>query len=511
VTTRNLEILSVHFGYLSTSNKDRVSEQKVVPSPFRTNLNPSATSRNNGLKEHLNHKIHSPFKHVIMKVQMLLIAGVSLLLSSCSTPEKPLQSSEKNLAKFLAIDSLLNTYNEKEAFMGSVAFRQNEKTVYARAIGYSDIELRKKSTTHTKYRLGSTSKVFTSTLVFMAIEENKIQLKQTVEAFFPELVNAREITIASLLHHRSGIPNFTSQEEFKEYRTIYRSKDDMLSMISNFRSEFEPDSDANYSNSNYFLLALILEKIYETSYEGLLEAKIIRPLGLENTFSGKQTDLKVNDSYSYSYKDNWIEFPETDISVTLGGASISSTPMDVNRFMSALFAGKLISIESLVQMKTIRDDFGMGIFRYRIHDRQGFGHRGRLDEFRSTAVYFPEEQLGFTITTNASRIDVSKVYSEILKLYFDDATIGISEIELSKFVGTFVSRRDTSDRVVFIKTQNVLVHVIKNEFEVPLVYKGGNRFIFNQLYGESISFTFSDDGRELTFVQGDFKGIYLKQ
>ena len=100
--------------------------------------------------------------------------------------------------------------------------------------------------------------------------------------------NANKITIAHLLQHRSGIHSFTKDKWFFDNRTKYISSTEMLSKISNYESDFEPNSQGEYSNSNYFLLSLILEKVYNVSYDNLLQEKICKPLKLNNTYSGKE-------------------------------------------------------------------------------------------------------------------------------------------------------------------------------------------------------------------------------
>ena len=284
----------------------------------------------------------------------------------------------------------------------------------------------------------------------------------------------------------------------------------MLTKISKYESDFEPNSKGEYSNSNYFLLALILEKIYNTSYEHLLQEKICKPLKLNNTYSGKEITVSDNESYSYHYDEKWHVFPETNLSTGKGTGSIVSTPKDLNRFFEGLLTGKILSTKSLSLMKTIKDEYGMGLFRYKTNDRLGFGHRGRIDEFRTTSIYFPKENLAFTLISNGSTIDINDLYTEILKLYFNDAQIELSESEVEKFSGTYVYVKDKKDKVVFIREETTLVHVIQGEFKEPLVYKGNNRFVMEQMYGESISFIFSPDGNSLSFEQGKFKGKYVK-
>jgi len=199
------------------------------------------------------------------------------------------------------------------------------------------------------------------------------------------------------------------------------------------------------------------------------------------------------------------------LSTAKGTGSIVSTAEDLNSFFEKLLTGKILSEESLALMKTIKDRYGMGLFRYTINDRQGFGHRGRIDEFRATSIYFANENLAFTLISNGSRIDINKIYTDILKLYLNDAIAEISEAEVAKFVGVFVSQNDPSDKAVFIQEKNVLINFIKDEFKEPLVYKGNNRFVLEQMYAESISFTFSSDGKELAFEQGGKTWKYIKE
>jgi D-alanyl-D-alanine carboxypeptidase len=442
-----------------------------------------------------------------MKKIILVTVALVILLFSCTERKKTVQSIEQNHNSYqVKIDSLLKTYDEKNEFMGSVIISKNGKIAYQNTIGYSDVKIKKKAGTDTKYRIGSVTKSFTAALIFKAIQEGQLTLNQTLADYFSNIKNADKITIGHLLQHRSGIHSFTKDKWFFDNRTKYISSEDMLFKISKYESDFEPGSNGEYSNSNYFLLALILEKIYNVSYDSLLQVKICKPLQLNNTYSGKEINVENNESFSYNYDEKWIKFPETDLSTAKGTGSIVSTAKDLNTFFEDLLTGKVLSEESLTLMKTIKDRYGMGLFRYTTNDREGFGHRGRIDEFRATSIYFPLENLAFTLISNGSKIDINEIYIEILKLYLGDSPVAISENELMKFVGVYVSQNDPNDKSVFIQENNTLINFINNEFKAPLIYKGENRFVLEQMYAESISFTFSADGKEVTLEQGGDKG-----
>ena len=446
-----------------------------------------------------------------MRTNLLLLISIALIFSCKEEDKNAFLSQNEPESITLKIDSLLNTYEKSDEFMGSIELSQKGKPIYSKTIGYRNIEAKKKSLSNTKYRIGSISKTFTAALIIKAIEENKLSFNETIDKYVPRIKNANKITIANLLQHRSGIRSYTSDKKFFDSRTKYKSPEEMLSIISNYESDFEPNSKGEYSNSNYFVLALILEKIYSTPYNTLLQEKICKPLGLNNTYVGITTNIENNESYSYTYIDKWNTFKETNLAFTKGSGSIVSTPKDLNIFMEGLLTNKILSKENTALMKTIKDDFGMGIFQYNINDREGYGHRGRIDEFRSTSIYFPKEDLAFTLISNGSRIDINEIYIEILRLYLDDTPIEILESEVKKFVGTYVYEKDKNDTVVFTQEKATLINIIKGEFKEALNYRGNNRFVMEQIYGKPISFTFSSDGNHLIFEQGNFKGKFIKE
>jgi len=272
------------------------------------------------------------------------------------------------------LDSLFDLLKEHDKFMGSVELSQNNKVLYARTIGYADLENKHVADQNTKYRIGSISKTFTTALVFIAIESDKLSLDQTIASYFPNVVNADKINIKHLLGHSSGIYNFTNDEDYLDWNTEKQSKEDMIKRISNLESDFEPGSKHDYSNSNFILLTYILEDIYGESYSTLISNMIAKPLGLKNTKFGSTIDIDNNDCHSYYFDGQWVKESETDMSVPLGAGALISTPHDLNLFIEAMFAGDLISKESLAMMMNIEDGYGLGMFKYPYNDKWSYGH-----------------------------------------------------------------------------------------------------------------------------------------
>jgi CubicO group peptidase (beta-lactamase class C family) len=155
--------------------------------------------------------------------------------------------------KFQKIDSLLTFLNANNKFMGSIALRENDKVVFAKAYGYADIETNKKLDENSKLKIGSITKTFTATMIMQLVDEKKLSLDTKLSTFYPKIPNSDKITIHHLLHHRTGIPDYLNDDEtIMEKIYVVNSKEEMIARITNYKSAFEPNSQHKYSNSNYY-------------------------------------------------------------------------------------------------------------------------------------------------------------------------------------------------------------------------------------------------------------------
>ncbi len=453
-----------------------------------------------------------------MKKQLLLVAVlITTLLSSCSENKNKEADKQKTIINntytlnITKLDSLFRELDKNGEFMGSIALSYDGTVIYTNAIGFADIETQKKATINTKYRIGSISKTFTATLVLMAIEENKIKLEQTLETYFPTIANAHKISIENLLNHRSGIFNFTKDKAFLDYVTEYKTQNEMVAIISNYKSNFEPNSKGEYSNSNYILLSIILEKVYDSSLKEIIKEKLSIPFNLKNTYYGSEINIKDNESNPYKLSTEWTQGIKGNMSIFMGAGAIVSTPSDVTIFMDALFSEKIISAQSIEKMTTIKGTFGMGVFRRSIHDRKSFGHSGSLDGFKSLAMYFPKEKLGIAVTSNGDTNKKEEILAEALSYYFNDSFLEASEEDVKKYAGAYTSVKDKKDSFTFTQEKNELILEIGPDMRGDLIYKGDHKFLFEQAYAEAFTFIFSSEKNELLVKQGDYQGIYKKE
>lgn len=412
------------------------------------------------------------------------------------------------------LDHYFQLLNENNKFSGSVALAKNGNILYEKSVGFSDYQDGKEINSETKFRIGSISKTFTAALVLKAIEEKKLDLNQSLNKFYPTIKNADKISIENLLNHRSGIHNFTSLPDYLETSVTAKSKKELIDLIANLQSDFEPNSKSEYSNSNYVVLSFILEDVYKKPYSTILNERIIQPLGLKNTQYGQKINPDKNEALSYSLLDNYTLSPETDLSIPMGAGGIVSTPTDLIRFGEALFGNKIISEDSVKKMKTMTDDFGLGIFQFPFYEKIAYGHTGGIDSFSSLWGKFPIEDISIAITSNGGSYSNNDITIALLSEIFGKEwelpsfeTVNLSVKELQAYEGIYSSPTLPLKINVFIK-DNMLYAQATGQGEFALEAKSKTEFHFDMA---GIVMIFDENGDGFTLKQGGGQYEFSKE
>jgi CubicO group peptidase (beta-lactamase class C family) len=349
------------------------------------------------------------------------------------------------------LDQFFDRLAEKNKAMGSLTIAKEGKVLYTRAIGYSQINGTEKKplTAANRFRIGSITKMFTAVMILQLVEEGTLKLTDTLDKFVPQIPNAQNITIRQILAHRSGIPNVRRENLNETWSTTPMTKDEMLALIVKGTPDFAPDAKHSYSNSGYFLLGLILEKLTGKPYGEALEERITSKIGLADTYIATgNIDVNKNEALTYIHRGGgeWKQGPETHPSILFGAGSIVSTPNDMAKFIQALFDLRLISQERLNLMKTIRDGDGSGMEPFTFAGKTFYGHTGGGDNYGAWLAYLPEEKLAVAYTTNAKVYPVKNIVSGIIDIYYNKPfqipafeTIAVSPEVLDEYVGVYSS------------------------------------------------------------------------
>lgn len=413
------------------------------------------------------------------------------------------------------LDNYFKALDENHKVMGSFAIAEKGKIIYTNAIGFSDVENKKKADINTVYRIGSITKTFTAVLVMKAVEDKKLALDTKLSQFFPKIKNADKITIEYLLNHRSGIHSYTDDNLYLTYYTQPVSKEKLIDIIEKGGSDFEPGSTYQYSNSNYTLLAYILEKVYKKPYSELIEKFIAQPLNLKYTKVGGKIDTSKNNANSYSYINNsYVKSPETDMSVPGGAGSLVSTPSELIIFMNGLTSGKLISKQSFEKMKQFKDGYGFGLVELPFNEKRGFGHNGGIDNFNSVLYYFPDGEKTFSMITNQTDYNNNNISIAALSAAYgndfaipDFKTVTLSEDELQQFTGTYATTEVPLKITIFIEGKTLMAQAT-GQGAFPLEATSKTSFKFDMA---GIVIDFDPAKKQFVISQAGHKTTFTKE
>ena len=412
------------------------------------------------------------------------------------------------------LDNYFNALEQNDKFMGSVAVSKNGEIIYKKSIGFADVENNIKATEKSKYRIGSISKTFTTVLILKAVEENKLNINQTIDKWFPAIINAKEITVKHLLSHRSGIHNFTNNKDYLTWNTQPKTEKELVEIIVKGGSDFNPDSKAEYSNSNFVLLTFILEKTFSKSYSDLLQEFIVKPLGLTNTYVFGKINPLNNECKSYSFEGTWKLETETDYTVPLGAGAITSTPTDLTKFADALFNGKLVTNESLEIMKTIKDGYGIGLFQIPFYNSVGYGHTGGIDGFSSVYSHFADDKTSYALISNGTNFNNNNISIAVLSAVYDKpyeiptfTAFNLTSEDLDKYLGVYSSNQ-IQLKITITKEGNTLIAQGSGQPSFPLEATGKDKFKFDQAGAE---FEFNPNEKTMVLFQGGAQIKFTKE
>lgn len=252
------------------------------------------------------------------------------------------QPEDKDARTRSRLDSMFTFWNRLNTFNGSVLVARDGKILFQKSYGLADKQTRRPINDSTMFQLASVSKVITATAILMLYERQMIDINLPFETYFPGF-NYGGITVKQLLCHRSGLPNYiyflnseigTSDGKFTNQQ-VY---DQMC-----FKAPapyLKPNKRFNYCNTNYALLALLVEKVTGKPFEDFLKDELFEPLGMRNTCTINDID---SSRIAKAYNLKWKTEPGDASDYVLGDKSIFSTPYDLFLFSEAMYQNKILS------------------------------------------------------------------------------------------------------------------------------------------------------------------------
>ncbi len=218
-----------------------------------------------------------------------------------------------------------------------IGILKNGKIIDSRAYGFADLEQRIPMTVDKGFRIASISKQMVATVTHHLVAENRLSMEDPVAKFFPALARKYpEVKVRHLLTHTAGVADVTSFSEF-QYSQNYGT-DGMIELILSREPDFAPGSAYKYSNSNFALMGLILEKVSGTSLRFLLRDRLFNPLGMKESFVYRDYEDVSNVSVGYRWENGKFLKSGTKRPIELDGSgSVVSTLTDLAKWDAALY------------------------------------------------------------------------------------------------------------------------------------------------------------------------------
>ena len=366
-----------------------------------------------------------------MKNISFLLIIVSLCLFSCKNEQKSIYKENKTIEiidsvkisfKVLENDNRgkkINAFFEKKIsrnqFNGNILFAENGNIITQKSYGYSNLRKKELLTKEHSFQLASVSKPFTSIAILQLIENNKINLKDTIQEFFPEFPY-QGITIHQLLSHRSGMSQYThfcdAPDSIWPDKSITINNQDVINIITRIIPliNYKPDYRYYYCNTNYLILASLVEQVSGISFKQYVKKYIFEPSGMFNSAIYDRTNLEdlFLPVQGYENKTPW---EDVYLNGVVGDKGVYSTTEDLLKFDRALEKNILIS-DSLKKLAFTKmnlerkgsKNYGYG-FRLKEHEKYGkiVYHTGWWKGFRSYFVKVLDKNQTIIVLNNVKR------------------------------------------------------------------------------------------------------------
>jgi CubicO group peptidase (beta-lactamase class C family) len=365
-----------------------------------------------------------------------------------STKLRELEKEFPAQADLSRMEEVIQYYVNSHKFMGSILLSRNDQILLDKGYGYANLEWQVPDSADTKFRLGSITKQFTAACILLLEERGKLNTDDPVKKYLPDAPSAWDhVTIYNLLTHTSGIPSFT---EFPDYQSNEAKPTTPEQLVAWFRDkplEFQPGKDWHYSNSGYALLGYLIEKITGQRYQDFVEENIFKPLGMENSGYDSSTAVIPHRAAGYSpAPDGPVNAGYIDMSIPFSAGALYSTTHDLLRWEQALFAGELLSTESLRKMTIpFKRNYGCGLLVRTVNGLNVIDHGGGIEGFSTMLAYYPDDKLTVVVLGNLegeAPVEIADslaaiAHGEKVILPSERKEVSVPPDTLAKYIGTY--------------------------------------------------------------------------
>ncbi len=333
------------------------------------------------------------------------------------------------------VDNLFIQWNKPDSPGCALGIIKDGKLIYKRGYGMANLEYGIPITSQSVFRIGSTSKQFSSMCMLLLEEEGKLSLDDDIRKYIPELPEYEApITIRHLLHHTSGVRDYlTLMTLAGEREDDFFTNEEVVGLLARQKElNFPPGEEHLYSNSGYFLLSIITKRITGESMSLYAQKNIFVPLGMANThFHDDHTSIVKNRASGYlPREENGFKISMTTLDMIGDGGIFTCVDdlllWDQNFYRNKLGKGRQELIEKIITPGVLNSgeklDYALGLRNSSYKGRQMISHGGAFVGFRAEMIRFPEDRFSVIVLANLGTINPTQLARDVADIYFDSAS-----------------------------------------------------------------------------------------
>lgn len=383
---------------------------------------------------------------------MNVFALPALLALAAQSPPASFDESQRERLTALIKESVGGVSGSPEASV-SVAIAYRGKLVFAEAHGNASLELPAPATKNTVYEIASISKQFTAAAVMRLVERGTLRIEDEASKFVSLPPPWADIKIKHLLNHSSGIHSYT--EATAAFGAIAQTKQNfetVLGLVVSKPLAFKPGTGFLYSNTNYLILARIVEKVTGQPFAEVLQSSVIEPAGLHSTRLCDRRDIVPNRARGYrELAGRLTNAPTPDLTVRLGASGMCSTPSDLVRWALVLQDGKVVSDHSYKAMTEPSSPgygFALAVENFAGHEK--VYHGGNTWGFCGTVDNHNHGELVIAVLSNLETGPVEVVAEQVARFFYGmpplerAQDLPLTEAEATRYLGDYAVPRVTT-------------------------------------------------------------------
>ncbi len=302
-----------------------------------------------------------------------------------------------------SIDSIVRYVMGDQHVLGlSLAVVRDGRIVYARGYGFADRRRTIPTTSHTVFAVASLAKSFVAASVLRLAERGRLSLSDTLATYVPWYAAARSVTIAQLLAHTSGIPDYAQLPGFDREARQPVSPESLVRRVASLPLAFAPGTSTSYSNTDYVLLGIIVQEVTRMPLAAWLRRDLLDPLRLDDTASWNPFLDEPNRAEG--------SVVAGSPSLAFGAAGLESSALDMARWIDDLFALRVVDAADLGRMFA-----GMGFLRGNIGDLRGAWHSGYIEGYSSYVAIVPSRRVAVVLLSNANAVDLGPLAQSVIE------------------------------------------------------------------------------------------------